>query len=79
MGLTLTIGTGDTITLTFASASQFAVADIEATLGLAEAVTLSDYFTDDAGRDGTQYVFTQTVFTEAIFDELLGDGGLEIL
>ncbi len=34
--LTLTIGTGDTITLTFASASQFAVADIKATLGLAK-------------------------------------------
>ncbi len=78
-GLELNIGTDDTITLTFASASQFAVADIKATLGLADDVTLSHYFTDDAGRDGTQYVFTQTAFTEAIFDELLGDGGLETL
>ena len=79
-GLGLNIGTNDRIRLNFAEDSKFAVADIKATLGLAEAVTLSDYFTLDVSEDETQkYIFTQMAFTEAIFDELLGDGGLEIL
>ena len=79
LGLKLDIGDNDVITLNFVDDSLFIISNIKEVLGLADDVTLTDYFIDDAARDGTQYVFTQTAFTEEIFDELLGGGGIEVL
>ena len=80
LGLSLTIGANDAITLMFADNHRFDVADIKTALGLAEEVTLSDYFTDKAETaEVVEYAFTQTAFSQVIFDELLGDGGLEVL
>ncbi len=81
-GLKLTIGANDVITLNFADDSIFVAEytkDFKEFLGLADDVTLDDYFLDDSERTGTQYVFTQMAFTKEIFDELLGFDGIEVL
>ncbi len=47
-GLQLVIGENDVIILNFADDSHFHVANLNENLGLADDVTLTDYFVDDA-------------------------------